>query len=77
MRRSGATAASVRGANSAARSMSAGVPPANYRWTEAAWPPGAANGPLPASHQSSAAAFHALGMWKVNVHSDRLFSTRR
>jgi hypothetical protein len=42
MRRSGATAAVVRGANSDAKSMSAGVPPANYRWTEAAGPPGAA-----------------------------------
>ena len=52
VRRSGATAAVIRGANSAAKSMSAGVPPANYRWTEAARPPGAANGPLPASHQS-------------------------
>jgi hypothetical protein len=31
MRRSGATAAVIRGANSAAMSMSAGVPPANYR----------------------------------------------
>jgi hypothetical protein len=52
VRRSGATAAVIRRANSAAKSMSAGVPPANYRWTEAARPPAAANGPLPASHQS-------------------------
>ena len=42
MRRSGATAAVVRGANSDAKSMSAGVPPATSRWTEAAGPPGAA-----------------------------------
>jgi hypothetical protein len=31
MRRSGAPAAVIRGAFSAAKSMSAGVPPANYR----------------------------------------------
>ena len=51
-RRCGAPAAVIRGANSAAKSMSAGVPPANYRSTEAARPPAAANGPLSASHQS-------------------------
>jgi hypothetical protein len=67
VRRSGATAAVIRGASSAAKSMSAGVPPVNYRWTEAARPPGAANGPLPASHQSWAAIRPLIGAIRLLV----------